>query len=68
MPIKGYVNRKTLEICASSAVLEFNEGKNGIENVMMKVCLNIGELQSIVYCKIDLTRKRQIVRKSIHAL
>ena len=24
-----YVNRKTLEICVSSAVLEFNGGKNG---------------------------------------
>ena len=31
---------------------------------MMKVCLNIGELQSIAYCKIDSTRKRQMVRKS----
>ena len=62
-PKRVYVNRKTLEICVSSAVLEFNEGKNGIEYVTMKVGLNIGELQSIAYCKIDSTRKRQMVRK-----
>ena len=35
-----------------------------IENVTIKVDLNIGELQSIAYCKIDSSRKRQIVRKS----
>ena len=63
-PKRVYMTSKTLEICVSSAVLEFNGGKIDIENVMMKVGLNIGELQSIAYCKIDSTRKRHMVRKS----
>ena len=41
-----YVNRKTLEIGISSAVIEFNEGKAGIEDVMKRARLPIGKLQS----------------------
>jgi len=33
-PKRVYVNRKTLEIGVHSAILEFNEGKSGIERVM----------------------------------
>ena len=64
-PKRVYVNRK--KMCVLSAVLEFNEGKNGIENVMMKVGLNIGELQSTTHCKIDSTRKKH-GKEVLHAL
>ena len=60
-PKRVYVNRKTLEMCVLSAVLKFNEGKNGIETFTMKVGLNIGELQSTAYCKVDSTRKIHMV-------
>lgn len=40
-----YVNRKTLEIGLHSDVLEFNEGKREIENVMNTSGLAIGNLQ-----------------------
>jgi len=40
------VSRKTLEIGISSAVIEFNEGKTGIEEVMKRAGLTVRKLQS----------------------
>ena len=45
-PKRVYVNRKTLEIGVYSAILEFNEGKSGIERVMELVGLEIGSQQA----------------------
>ena len=63
MPKTGLCEQNSENVRIISS-LEFNEGKNGIENVIMKVGINVGELQSTAYCKIDSTRKRHIVRKS----
>ena len=45
-PKRVYVNRKTLEIGVYSAILEFNEGKSGIERVMELVGLESGSQQA----------------------
>ena len=44
--------KKTLEICVSSAVLEYNTGKKGVEIIMKKAGLKIGRLQSDSYHKL----------------
>jgi len=46
-PKRVYVNRKTLEIGISSAIIEFNEGKTGIEAVLKGAKLSVGKLQSV---------------------
>ena len=57
-------HKKTLEICVSSAVLEFNEGKSGILKVLKKLGLAAGYLQLSAYKSIDLKRKSNMERKS----
>ena len=46
-PKRVYVNRKTLEIGISSAIIEFNEEKSGIEAVLKGAKLSVGKLQSV---------------------
>ena len=46
-----------------SAVLEFNDGKRGIEEVMTKAGLNIGKFQSELSEKVDRRHKRTISDK-----
>jgi len=41
-PKRVYINKKTLEIGVNSAILEFNEGKAGIERVMELTGMRIG--------------------------
>ena len=63
-PKRVYVTKKTLEICVSSAVLEYNTGKKGIEIVMNKAGLKIGRLQSESYHNVQSRQKRHMIRKS----
>jgi len=77
-PKRVYVNRKTLEIGVHSAILEFNEGKSGIERVMELAGVVIGELQSFqnenVLRRHNVSRRRKSStpvktrRKSLRAL
>ena len=57
-------HQKTLEICVSSAVLEFNEGTSGILKVLKKLGLAAGYLQLSAYKSINLKRKSNMERKS----
>ena len=59
-PKRVYINQKPLEICVSSAVLEYNEGKNGIIQAMKGVGLMIGEQQETCYKKLEFLRKRHM--------
>jgi hypothetical protein len=60
----GVCNKKTLEIGVYSAVLEFNDGKRGIEKAMIKAGLNIGTFQSALSEKVVRRHKRTIQQKS----
>ena len=63
-PKTVYVNRKTLEIGAASAVLDFNEGKDGIFQVFKNVGLKIGQIQHQGTARLGVKRKRHLDRKS----
>ena len=63
-PKRVYVTRKTLEIGVYSAVLEFNDGKRGIEKAMIIAGLNIGTFQSALSEKVVRRHKRTIQQKS----
>jgi len=63
-PKRVYVGRKTLEIGVSSAVLEFNNGKEGIFDVMKRAGLSIGEIQKQSTEKASMRCKRVLVNKS----
>jgi len=63
-PKTVYVNRKTLEIGVASAVLEFNEGKDGILQVFKNVGLKIGQIQHQSTVRLGVKRKRHLDRKS----
>ena len=63
-PKRVYVNRKTLEIGVYSAILEFNEGKSGIERVMELVGLEIGSQQATQNLNAQKRHLRTTSRKS----
>ena len=63
-PKSIFVNRKTLEICVSSAVIEFNEGKLGIQSIFKKAGMKIATMQSQSYQRAQLKRKHDFVRKT----
>lgn len=60
-----YVNRQTLELGTASALLEFNEGKEGIHNVMSKLGLTSGVFGKRNMRIISQRRKRHLVRKTL---
>ena len=62
-PKRVYVTRKTLEICVSSAVIGFNDGKSGIEKVMGMIGLTIGNQQAKSYQNVELRKKRYMQMK-----
>lgn len=63
-PKRVYVTRKTLEIGVNSGIIEFNEGKTGIEKVMKKAGLVVGHLQSLQNDKVLKRHTVTIRRKS----
>jgi hypothetical protein len=60
-----YVSRKTLEIGIYSAVIIFNEGIEGIKEVMRKAGMEIGNVQRKTNEKISFKRKRRLMLKSL---
>jgi len=60
-PKRVYVNRRSLEIGVHSAIIEFNDGKSGIESVIQLAGLVIGEQQS--FQNDNMLRRHNISRR-----
>ena len=59
-----FVSRKTLEMGVNSAIIEFNDGRCGLEPVFKNLGINVGHFMRKRFEKHDLERIRVMEKKS----